>query len=171
MIYFRNVFIWKQCLSWITKFLFSLFFLLFNSNTFNYLKIYLGFEIQTGPDGLTGKTRNRTEILFLKPIESGISELWENWTNRGSTKKTGRTVGRFNWSWNRGNIGFRSVNAYRTEKRKMFLCHSHLPPATISAFSTLSRALVMASKPPAALRKFPIIDWKQNEDKNRSIRK
>ena len=65
-----------------------------------------GFEIRTGLNGLTGKTENRTKIRLFKPIEPGISELWENRTNQGSIEKTGRTIDRFNRSWNRGNIGF-----------------------------------------------------------------
>ena len=36
-------------------------------------------------------------------------------------------------------IGFWPVISYRTGKRKVFLSHSHLPPVTISTFSTSSR--------------------------------
>ena len=61
------------------------------------------------------------------------------------TGSTGHGIGEILDS--KGNIGFRSVNAYWIGKRKMFICHSLLPPATISAFSTSSRALAMASNP------------------------
>ena len=44
-------------------------------------------------------------------------------------------------------IGFRPINSYRTGKRKVFLSHSHLPPATISTFSTSirDRGLILAA--------------------------
>ena len=64
-------------------------------------RVAQGFETRTGPGNPTGKTRNQTEIRFFKPREPCISELWENRTNWGSIEKTGRTIGRFNWSWNR----------------------------------------------------------------------
>ena len=49
----------------------------------NLSTLYLqGFETQIGLGGPTGKTENQTEIRFFKSRESGISELWENRTNR-----------------------------------------------------------------------------------------
>ena len=84
------------------------------------------FEIQAGQSGPTEKTKNRTEIRFFKHKKPDIHKFWENRTNRGSTGKTGRTVCRFNRSfqpyrslyrisaeilvpnWNRKNSSFRS---------------------------------------------------------------